>query len=325
MKKNLTNTAMALVATASLFTGGDAMAESEIQVPQNVVQHKTIEIEKGVDVFYREAGSKKNPTVLLLHGFPTSSQMFRNIIPTLAKDYHVLAPDYPGYGSSSMPDRKKFEYSFKNFANIVEKFINKKEVDKFAVYLMDYGAPVGFRLFAKDPSRVNAFIIQNGNAYEEGLEGFWDPIKAYWKTPSLKNRDALRGLLTLGATKWQYTHGTQDESKISPDTWHHDQYLLDRKGNKEIQLDMFYDYRTNVALYPKWQKLFKKAAPPTLIIWGQNDNIFPEAGAHPYKKDIKDLETHIINAGHFLLEDQTDVALPLMLNFLQRKVRKNTK
>jgi pimeloyl-ACP methyl ester carboxylesterase len=320
MKKKLSKIAMALALASSI--GCSAI---ELQTPQNVVQQKSIEIEKGVKIAYREAGSVKNPTILLLHGFPTSSHMFRNIIPTLAKNYHVLAPDYPGYGNSSMPDRTKFEYSFKNFANIVEKFIDKKGVDSFSVYLMDYGAPVGFRLFAKNPSRVNAFIIQNGNAYEEGLEKFWDPIKAYWKSGKDKERNALRGLLSLGATKWQYTHGTQDETKVSSDNWFHDQYLLDRKGNKEIQLDMFYDYRTNVAEYAKWQKLFRKSAPPTLIVWGRNDNIFPEAGAHPYKGDIKDLETHILDAGHFILEDQSDKVLPLILNFLERKVSPKTK
>lgn len=287
----------------------------------SAVNQKVFKLKEGVNIAYREAGDPNRPTVLLLHGFPTSSHMFRNLIPVLAAKYHVLAPDYPGYGNSSQPSRKDFEYSFKSLANVVEKFLKHKKVKKFSLYLMDYGAPVGFRVFSKDPSRVSAFIIQNGNAYDEGLEKFWDPIKKYWKNSTNENREALRGLLTLGATKWQYTHGTEDVTKVSSDNWFHDQYLLDREGNKEIQLDMFYDYRTNVALYPKWQKQFRKSSPPSIILWGKNDQIFPESGAHPYKKDIKDLETHILNTGHFALEEKGDFMSKKILDFLARKVK----
>ncbi|OUR95847.1 hypothetical protein A9Q84_15210 [Halobacteriovorax marinus] len=315
--KKLTLTAFMIF--QSLFTLS-AEAKTEI-VGISAVSQKVFKFKEGLDISYREAGDPRNPTVLLLHGFPTSSHMFRNLIPVLANKYHVLAPDYPGYGNSTQAKREDFEYSFKSFANVVEKFLEHKGVDKFALYLMDYGAPVGFRVFSNNPKRVTAFIIQNGNAYDQGLEKFWDPIKKYWSNGSKENRDALRGLLTLGATKWQYTHGTEDVSKISSDNWFHDQYLLDREGNKEIQLDMFYSYRTNVALYPKWQKQFRKSAPPTIILWGKNDNIFPEAGAHPYKKDIKDIEVHILNTGHFALEEKGDFMSKKIINFLDRKVK----
>lgn len=274
----------------------------------------------GVKIAYREAGDPANPTVVLLHGFPTSSQMFRNLIPELAKTYHVLAPDYPGYGASDMPARETFEYSFANFADIVDGFLTEKKVSTYALYLMDYGAPVGYRVFAKHPERVTGFVIQNGNAYEEGLREFWTPIKAYWADPSEANRDALRGLLTLDATKWQYTHGVGDVTRISPDTWHTDQYLLDRAGNDEIQLDMFLSYATNVSEYPHWQELFREYQPPALIVWGQNDQIFPADGAHPYKSDLSDLEFHLLDTGHFALEEYGSDIAAEMIEFLDREV-----
>ncbi len=261
--------------------------------------------------------------MLLLHGFPTSSHMFRNLIPVLGQRYHVLAPDYPGYGASAMPDRGTFDYSFRNFADIMDKFVRAKGVSRYALYLMDYGAPVGFRLFANHPDRVSAFIIQNGNAYDEGLQAFWDPIKAYWADPSTANRDALRQILTIEGTKWQYVHGVGDEALVSPDNWHHDQYLLDRPGNKEIQLDMFLNYGTNIPEYPRWQALFREHQPPALLVWGKNDQIFPEAGAHPYKQDLTDLEFHILDTGHFALEEYGDVIAAEILDFLDTKLKRN--
>ena len=311
---------------ASVATTFTASPQASAQpMPIEVVQakatvfHRTISIE-GVEIAYREAGDPARPTVLLLHGFPTSSQMFRNLIPELAQRYHVLAPDYPGYGSSAMPSRETFEYSFANMANIVDGFITEKGVSSYAIYLMDYGAPVGFRLFAKHPERVTSFIIQNGNAYDEGLLEFWDPIKAYWANGSQENREALRGLLSLDATKWQYTHGVGDPEKISPDTWHTDQYLLDREGNQEIQLDMFASYATNVAEYGRWQQLFREHQPPALIVWGSNDHIFPADGAHPYKRDLANLEFHLLDTGHFALEEYGERIASEMLDFLDREV-----
>ena len=283
------------------------------------VYHRTLDVD-GVKIAYREAGDPSRLTVLLLHGFPTSSHMFRNLIPVLGRNYHVLAPDYPGYGASDMPDRATFDYSFANLADIIDKFVQEKGVSEYTLYLMDYGAPVGFRLFAKHPERVNAFIVQNGNAYEEGLKEFWDPIKAYWADPSDENRDALRKLLTIDATKWQYTHGVQNTELVSPDNWHHDQYLLDRPGNKEIQLDLFLDYGTNVKEYPKWQALFREHQPPTLLVWGKNDPIFPEAGAHPYKRDLEKIEFHILDTGHFALEEHGGLIATEIVDFLDEEI-----
>lgn len=312
-----------IVMGALTFVVGDAAAQqakTQAAAPSAQVAHRTVDID-GVNVFYREAGDPSRSTVLLLHGFPTSSQMFRNLIPALSNDYHVLAPDYPGYGASDMPSRDDFDYSFAHYADIVEKFIDAKNVDRFAIYLMDYGAPVGYRVFANNPERVSAFIIQNGNAYEEGLKAFWDPIKAYWQTGADKERDALRQFLNVEATEWQYTHGQPDPALISPDTWHTDQYLLDRPGNKEIQLDLFYDYRTNVDEYAGWQKLFRQHQPPALIVWGKNDYIFPEAGAHPYKRDLKNVEFHLLDGGHFVLESHGDFIAAEIFEFLDREVR----
>ena len=284
------------------------------------VRYKTVEID-GLDIFYREAGDPESPTVLLLHGFPTSSHMFRNLIPALAKRYHVVAPDYPGYGNSSAPSVDDFDYTFDNVARIVEEFTNEIGLDRYSLYLMDYGAPIGFRLATAHPERVQSLIIQNGNAYDEGLLEFWDPIKAYWQDRSEKNGDALRGLLTLDATRWQYTHGTRNPEAISPDNWNVDQPLLDREGNQEIQLAMFYSYGSNPPLYPEWQEYLRTHQPPTLIVWGKNDPIFPEAGAHPYKRDLEDLEFHILDTGHFALEEDGDTIAKLMIRFLKRNVK----
>lgn len=281
------------------------------------VDMKSMEID-GHNIAYREAGDPSKPTVLLLHGFPTSSHMFRDLIPVLAEDYHVIAPDYLGYGASDMPSAESYDYSFANAAETVTRLIDAKGVDTYSVYLMDYGAPVGYRMFAEHPERVTGFVIQNGNAYDEGLREFWDPIKAYWADPSTENGDALRGFLTLDATKWQFTHGVGDVSTVSPDNYWHVQYLLDRPGNQEVQLEMFLDYGTNVAEYPKWQALFQEHQPPALIVWGKNDHIFPADGAHPYKADLTDVEFHLLDTGHFALEEYGDVIAAEMQEFLAR-------
>jgi len=282
-----------------------------------VVHHRSMEIQ-GVEIAYREAGDPSQPTMLLLHGFPTSSHMFRSLIPVLGTRYHVVAPDYPGYGASAAPAVGDFDYSFANFADIVDELVQRMEVSSYALYLMDYGAPVGYRLFAKHPERVTGFVIQNGNAYEEGLREFWDPLRAYWADPSKENGDVLRGFLNLETTKWQYTHGVGDVSRVSPDNWFYDQYLLDRPGNQDIQLAMFYDYRTNVTEYPRWQALFREYDPPALLVWGENDYIFPAEGAHPYKRDLTELEFHLLPTGHFALEEFGVFIAERMLAFLDR-------
>lgn len=285
------------------------------------VLYKTAKVDN-IEIFYREAGDPEKPTLLLLHGFPTSSHMFRNLIPALADDYHLIAPDYPGYGNSGAPSPDDFEYTFDNVAALVGRFVEQIGLKRYVLYLQDYGAPIGFRLAVAHPERVSALIIQNGNAYDEGIDNaFWEPIKKYWKEPSQANREALRGLLTREATIWQYTHGVRNPQTISPDTWNVDQPLLDRPGNNEIQLDMFLSYGSNPPLYPQWQEYFRKNQPPTLIVWGKNDQIFPEAGAHPYLRDLKDVDFHLLDTGHFALEEEGAAIAKLINKHLAKHTR----
>ncbi|WP_327035092.1 alpha/beta hydrolase [Micromonospora ureilytica] len=285
-----------------------------------VVQYKTEDLD-GFRMFYREAGPADGPVVLLLHGFPTSSHMFRNLIPFLADRFRVIAPDLPGYGNSAAPDRAEFSYTFDNAAKYVQKLLTKLGVTRYAVNVFDYGAPTAWRLALANPDAITALIVQNGNAYDEGLDNdFWVPIKRYWADNSPENRDALRGLVTLDATKFQYTDGMAHASRSAPDNWIVDQALLDRPGNDEIQLDYFLDYGTNPALYPPVQEWLRTTQPPTLIVWGANDVIFPAEGAHPYKRDLQDIEFHLFDSGHFLLEDRADEVFPLIHDFLTRKL-----
>ena len=271
-------------------------------------------------VFYREAGPVDAPVVLLLHGFPTSSHMFRNLIPLLADRYRVIAPDYPGFGGSEAPDHKTFAYTFAHYADIVDGLLGQLGAKHYTMYVMDYGAPVGYRLALKHPERVEALVVQNGNAYEEGLKAFWDPIKAYWREDTVARREALGFLVTPETTKFQYVDGVSDISRIDPDNWLHDQVLLDRPGNRDIQLDLFRDYGSNVPHYPQFQAFFRVHRPPTLIVWGENDTIFPADGAHPYLRDLPEAEMHLLKTGHFALEDKLDVIAPLMNDFLGRAV-----
>jgi pimeloyl-ACP methyl ester carboxylesterase len=285
------------------------------------VLHKTVKV-GDLDIFYREAGPKDAPTILLLHGFPTSSQMFRNLIPALAEKYHVIAPDYPGYGHSSMPAHDRFSYTFDNMAKVIGDFTGKLGLSKYAIYVQDYGAPIGYRLAAANPERISAIVVQNGNAYDEGLDNdFWKPIKAYWAAPASKEkRNALRGILTYDATRWQYTEGVPNPELVSPDGAAHDQFLMDREGNDEIQLDMFLSYGSNPPLYPKWQAYFRQHQPPMLIVWGKNDKIFPAAGAEPYRRDLKNLEFHLLDAGHFALETHGDEIATRIRAFMDKHV-----
>ena len=326
-----------VVALSFAFGSSRAIAENA-----SGIAYRTVTIEN-VDIFYREAGNPSNPTLLLLHGFPTSSHMFRDLITELADDFHLVAPDYPGYGFSSMPAVDEFDYSFDNVAKLMEQFVDVVGIDRFSLYLMDYGAPIGFRIAASQPDRIESLIVQNGNAYIEGIDNnFWEPIREYWKDrgavnkgldndwwknvkaayqqPEMSNDDALRFLLTLGATKWQYTNGVANPEAVSPDTWDHVQPLLDREGNNDIQLQMFYSYGTNPPLYPKWQKYLRDYQPPTLIVWGEHDEIFPAAGAEPYKRDLENLEYHLIDTGHFALETHGQEIADLMRDFLTRQL-----
>jgi len=285
------------------------------------VRYRTVNVE-GQEIFYREAGRKGAPIVLLLHGFPTSSHMFRNLIPVLAQNYHVVAPDYPGFGFSSMPLVTEFEYTFDNLARIVYEFTKKLQLEKFSLYVMDYGAPVGYRIASQHPEQIQTLIVQNGNAYEEGLDNdFWKPIKLYWKDRQNADLTALKGLVELGATKWQYHTGVRNIEAISPDAWIHDQAGLDRPGNREIQLQLFYSYGSNPQHYPAWQQYFRDHQPPMLIVWGKNDQIFPPAGAEPYKKDLKNLDFHLLDTGHFALEEDGALIGDLINRFLAKNVK----
>ncbi len=287
---------------------------------QNQVEEKTVKID-GQDVFYLEAGRKDAPTILLLHGFPTSSHMFRNLIPALSDKFHLVAPDMIGYGRSSMPTVDEFEYTFEHQTDIIEKLTEELGLKRYSMYVMDYGAPVGFRLFVRHPNRVESFIVQNGNAYEEGLLEFWNNIKAWWKDKTDENEKKLHYLVAADTTKWQYTNGTRNPDSIDPENWITDQAGMDRPGNVAIQLAMMYDYKTNPPLYPKFQEFFRKYQPPMLIVWGKNDYIFPEEGAHPYKRDLKDVEKYILDTGHFALEEDCDFIAEKIRNFLNSRIK----
>ncbi len=311
--------AIRLIATLSVLGGVMTLAGSAASAPPQTA-HRYVSLD-GINVFYREAGDPDRPTVLLLHGFPTSSHMFRNLIPRLAERYHVVAPDYPGYGNSDAPPVTEFNYTFDHLAQVVGQFTEALNLKRYSLYLMDYGAPIGFRLATAHPERVQALIIQNGNAYEEGLTDFWDPLRAYWAEQREETEAPLRGLLTRDATYWQYTHGTREPAHISPDNWNVDQPLLEREGNQAIQLALFLSYGSNPPLYPAWQEYLRTEQPPTLIVWGKNDVIFPVSGAEPYRRDLKEVEFHLLDTGHFALEEEGDTIARLMRKFLKRHVK----
>jgi len=289
-----------LAGAAQAQTTPPAVATASDHPP---TRYRTADID-GLRIFYREAGPPTAPVILLLHGFPTSSHMFRDLIPALADRYHVVAPDYPGFGHSDFPARQAFNYGFAAYAEIIDKFTQAIGLQRYALYIQDYGAPVGLRLALRAPERVTALIVQNGNAYEEGLSDAWNPIKDYWRDPTAANRDRLRGFLTLDGTRLQYTTGLSDTRAelVSPDSWTLDWSLLSRPGNIDLQLDLFSDYQTNVALYPKFQAFFREHRPPTLIVWGKADPFFTVAGAQAYRRDLPNAELHLLDAGHFALE-----------------------
>lgn len=289
-----------------------------------MTRYRHIDVD-GMKIFYREAGSKDSPTLLLLHGFPTSSHMFRNLIPHLAADFHLVAPDLPGFGFSDSPDRKQFRYTFENLAKVIGRFTEKLGLNRFAIYVFDYGAPVGFRLALSHPERVTAIISQNGNAYLEGLSDGWNPIQKYWENPTAENRAALRGFLQPEATKWQYTHGVPDASLVAPEAYELDSALLARPGNDEIQLDLFLDYASNVALYPKFQEYLRTNKPALLATWGRNDPFFLPPGAEAFKRDNPKAEVHFYDTGHFALETHHSEIGDEIHDFLSRNVAARSK
>jgi pimeloyl-ACP methyl ester carboxylesterase len=281
--------------------------------------YRTLAI-NGTEVFYRQAGSPSAPTIVLLHGFPSSSHQYRNLIPLLAEKYHVIAPDYPGFGHSAAP--ADFAYTFDNYANLIEELLQQLNVERYALYVFDYGAPVGFRLFARHPERITAIVTQNGNAYLEGMGDFWTDVRAYWNSHAPAEREGIRWLTSLKATRWQYETGVPADrlELLGPDGWQHDQSLMDRPGNADLQLDVMYDYRTNPPLYPEWQQAFRQHQPPLLAVWGKNDQIFVAPGAGAFQRDLPEAEVHLLDAGHFALETHLPEISALMLDFLQRKL-----
>lgn len=275
----------------------------------------------GHKIFYREAGKPDAPAILLLHGFPSSSHMFRDLIPLLADSYRVVAPDLLGFGFSDAPDRAHFKYGFDQLAKTIGDFTATVGLSRYAIYVFDYGAPVGFRLALAHPDRVTAIITQNGNAYAEGLSEGWNPIQKYWEQPIPENRAALRDFLKPETTKWQYTHGVADEGLVAPESYALDSALLARPGNDEIQLDLFLDYASNVALYPKFQDYFRQKRPPLLAVWGKNDPFFLPPGAEAFKRDIPDAEIHFFDTGHFALETHVGAIAAKIRDFLGRRLR----
>jgi pimeloyl-ACP methyl ester carboxylesterase len=279
-------------------------------------KHRFLEVD-GLNIFYREAGDRANPT-LLLHGFPTSSQMYRNLIPKLAGRYHLVAPDYPSFGYSSFPSAEHFDYTFESFYDRVLGFVDKLELDRFSIYIQDYGAPIGLRLAQRNPDRVQAIITQSGNAYLDGFTPFWEPLFAYASDPNPDTEAKVREYLTHVANRWQWTHGTRDPENIPPDTWTLDNANLDRPGNREIQLALFRDYKHNLDGYPAFQQYFRDHQPPTLIVWGRNDEIFGPKGAEAYLRDLPDAELHLLDTGHFALEEEADFIAEKISDFLAR-------
>ena len=314
MKSKLKFLGALVLGAASLTLTQPASAD---ETPR--VTYHTAKID-GLNLFYREAGDASRPTIVLLHGFPSSSHMYRDLIPKLAEKYHVIAPDYPGFGYSDQPSVAGFAYTFDHLAAVTDDLLNSLKLGRYAIYVQDYGSPVGFRLFVKHPEKISAIITQNGNAYEAGLSPAWQPFRDYWADKSPANEAKLRGFLTLDTTKFQYTQGFRNPAHVSPDAWTFDQFTLDKPGNAEIQLALFYDYQNNVKQYEAWQVALRKFQPPVLAVWGKNDPFFLPAGALAYTNDVPHAEVYLLDTGHFALEEDGDVIADYILKFLNRKV-----
>ena len=317
MNRNTLKTFAAALLALPLFAAPLA-AQTAPDAARRVTYH-TVKVD-GLNIFYREAGSPNNPTILLLHGFPTSSHMFRDLIPQLADKYHLVAPDYPGFGNSEMPTTDKFTYTFEHLTDIVEDFTKNLKLTKYSIYVQDYGAPIGYRLATRRPEQIQAIITQNGNAYEEGLTPFWDALRAFWQDRNAATEAPLRELLTLAGTEWQYVTGAGNRELVSPDAWNSDWQGMSRPGNLDIQLALLYDYRKNPPLYPQWQAYFRQYQPPTLIVWGKNDPIFGAEGAKAFQRDLKDTELILLDGGHFALEEYPDEIAAAIRDFLSKRI-----
>jgi pimeloyl-ACP methyl ester carboxylesterase len=325
MKKTITLLAILLISTTAINATAKKnhphnfiLKQTKTKMSNRTITYKKVKVD-GLDIFYREAGDKNKPTILLLHGFPSSSHMFRDLINDLSDSYHLVAPDYPGFGQSSAPSAKDYQYSFANLTAVMEDFIDALGLKKFSLYMQDYGGPIGFRIAAKRPHAIQSLIIQNANAYNEGLGEALKPLVGYIQNPNPETEKAARGMLTLEATKWQYTDGAENLSKISPDSYTSDQFYLDRPGNDEIQLSLFRNYGSNLPLYEVWQNYFRKFQPNTLVISGKNDPLFIAPGAEAFKKDIKEAQISLLNGGHFVLEEKHEEAAILIKAFLIKK------
>lgn len=296
---------------------------SQAKSTEPTVRYGTTNV-NGLDIFYREAGNPENPAVVLLHGFPTSSHMYRDVLHSkLAENYFLIAPDYPGFGDSAYPSAETFTYSFDNLAKVMDQFLEQRNIRQYTLMIQDYGAPVGFRIATAHPERVTGIIAMNGNAYKEGLsaEG-WGPIFDYWKGKTAElEKTIIANVFSLEGLKWQYTHGTRNPEGILPDSWNLDFMKLSRPGQHQVQLGLFYDYQNNVKLYPEWQEYLRSNQPPMLIVWGKNDAFFPEAGAAAYKRDVKNIDYHILDTGHFALEEEAPFIIEKMASFLKRNAK----
>lgn len=325
MLRSFTTMTTLLLATTLAHAAASAPAAapspntSRAATAPSPVRHLNVDVD-GIRIFYREAGRTDAPPILLLHGFPSSSHMFRHLIPALADRYRVVAPDYPGFGYSDAPDWTAFRYSFSRYAEVIDRFTQAIGLDRYALYIQDYGAPIGLRLALRAPQRVTALVVQNGNAYEEGLSAEWEPLQAYWREPTPTRREQLRGWLNADGVRLQYAAGLSPAQAelLSPDTWTLDWSRLSRPGNLELQLDLFGDYQTNVALYPRFHTYFRTHRPPTLVAWGRHDPFFTVAGALAFKRDLPEAEIHLLDAGHFALETHGHEIALLMRAFLAR-------
>lgn len=283
----------------------------------NKVKYRTLEVE-GLKIAYREAGNANNPTIVLLHGYPSSSHQYRKVLNQLSDEYHLIAPDYPGFGNSDFPPRDAYEYTFDNIATTIDAFLEKKEIKKYALMMQDYGSPIGFRIAVMHPERVIAIINQNGNAYEEGLGNAWSSIRALWASRNESTEKALLPAFTLEGLKWQYTHGTGNPENVNPDTWHLDYLRMSRPNAHKVNIDLWYDYQNNLKLYPSWHQYLRTHQPPMLIVWGKNDEYFPESGAEAFKKDVEMIDYNLYDTGHFALEEYGDEIIEKIRSFMAR-------